>query len=111
MGDNVLRFEPYLGESFPLSVSFGDFMKMYGKGRDKGRTIVSIDEPTEIREDLLRKLCKEKGLSFDEVREAVCESLFKDTESIVEGVRKAAPMILAEHLKRENELFRNLIGI
>lgn len=110
MGDNVFRPEPHLADPFALSIVFSNFMRIYGKGRDNGRAMVLIDEPTEIREDLLRKLCEEKGLSYEDVREALCESLFVDSNCLVEGAKKAIPRLLAEHIKRENEVFRNLIG-
>lgn len=89
MGENIFRSEPYLVDPLPLSMTFNDFMRIYSKDRDNGRTMVLFDEPTEIREDLLRKLCDEKGLSFDEVRKAICESLFKDTDNLIEGIRRA----------------------
>lgn len=57
----------------------------------------------------LESICRRGGKSYAKAG-AIIDMLFKDADRIVEGVRKAAPRLLAVQLKRENKRLRKFIG-
>lgn len=54
----------------------------------------------------IKSLCR-NGKSYA-VAEAIANIALQDCERLVEGVKKASPRILANHLERENEQLRKL---
>lgn len=56
----------------------------------------------------IESLCRD-GKSYA-VAEAILNHALQNCGKIVEGVKKAMPRILADHLKRENESLRKLFG-
>lgn len=57
----------------------------------------------------LESICRLGGKSYAKVG-AIIGLLFKDTDRIVEGVRNAAPRLLADQIGIENERLRKFIG-
>lgn len=56
----------------------------------------------------IESLCRD-GKSHA-VAEAILNHALQNCEAVVEGVKKATPGILADKLKRDNELLRKLFG-
>lgn len=56
----------------------------------------------------LESVCRLGGKSYAKAG-AIIDMLFKDADRIVEGVRKAAPRLLADQIERENKRLRNLL--
>lgn len=50
----------------------------------------------------IKHLCRGTAKSYA-VAEAIANIALQDCERLVEGVKKASPRILANHLERENE--------
>lgn len=57
----------------------------------------------------LESICRRGGKSYAKAG-AIVDMLFKDADRIVEGVRNAAPRLLADQIGRENERLRKFIG-
>lgn len=55
----------------------------------------------------LEALWQGAGISREEAK-VIFTELWQDAEELVSSVRKNMPMIMAEHLRRENEQIRNL---
>lgn len=55
----------------------------------------------------LEALWQGAGISREEAK-VIFTELWQDAEELVNSVRKNMPMIMAEHLRRENEQIRNL---
>lgn len=61
-----------------------------------------------MTDEEIESLCR-GGKSYA-VAEAILDDALQNCENIVEGVKKAAPRILADKLKRNNEQLNKLIG-
>ena len=72
-------------------------------------SVMIIDELTELKDGKLQRVCRRGGKSFAKAG-AIIDMLFQDADRIVEGVRKAAPRLLADQIGRENERLRKFIG-
>lgn len=59
-----------------------------------------------MTDEEIKYLCR-NGKSYA-VAEAIANIALQDCEKLVEGVKKAAPRILADQLKRENKQLRKL---
>lgn len=61
-----------------------------------------------MTDEEIKSLCR-GGKSYAVAEALLCNAL-QDCEKLVEGVRKAAPRILADKLKRDNEQLSKLLG-
>ena len=68
-----------------------------------------VDELTELKDGKLQRVCRRGGKSYAKAG-AIVDLLFEDAECVVEGVRNAAPRLLADQIGRENERLRKFIG-
>ena len=57
----------------------------------------------------LESICRSGGKSYAKAG-AIIDMLFKDAHRIIEGVRNAAPRLLADQIGIENERLRKFIG-
>ena len=56
----------------------------------------------------LESICRRGGKSYAKAG-AIIYMLFQNTDRIIEGVRNAAPRLLADQIGIENERLRNLL--
>lgn len=61
-----------------------------------------------MTDEEIKYLCRNG--KFYAVAEAILDDALQNCENLVEGVKKAAPRILADQLERENKQLNKLIG-
>ena len=66
-----------------------------------GYSVMVVDELTELKDGKLQRVCRCGGKSYAKAG-AIIDMLFEDADRVVEGVRKAAPRLLADQIGREN---------